>query len=1281
MSDPIQRFLGVQSSADAHRMLALTPGQSSPRAVERALQAQLDRVNRHPDSQSKEAEFVRLQLKSAAAAILSPPNDGTPAQTIQRQSAQQPISNGPTRQQRKNPPAAQRRPQPQQRKAAPQRTTQPQLALTTFDRSVLAVLVACGGWNARSRAKLVALASANHVSPGGLMKVIQGLSEYARHGDASNLALPGRGQGRIGMSQITQGAARFEAPGLVAPRDVPQPTASADWLPEVRETSVWGTIKLSLLFGSITIAGFAFLLSIFLKQAPGNEVIDLPDTPNSPPRIPTISDNSSTDQTNTENNRTPDNGATNVADTSTPRLAHADKYPTFRHETLSPEITYALEQSPRLPDLIDTIERHLIVTDTPSLATYQDWKVYMGEAGLMWVLADPPTVDATRKKIYNVLFEAADSPSMISRLLNELAGHAAMVASPEDIWQGAWAMQLLGEFASAESIPDTIVRTSRDLIDDILITPIADGALSSNRVANAWLLEQVPELIANTNIDNAALESWERWLQAAERIDADGSFERDILAATFAMLKSSHDLAGDRNAAKVFGRLVSEIDLHHSIDARDTTLRAFEFDQEIPSRNLWVLTSLLAARADDDWFDETLVLAADAESAGYRTAVQRLGQHWPIENFEDTTQSLAAGSAIVVDRQRGRLWQSLVESDIKAADQLSQPIEQRPQRLMQRLLRTARLNNAAFALAEQEPIFVDSTLAKVQAGWSFSPNTNRTNDTSSPGNSRGPDGTWSEVYESAGRDLDQRLNLLDELRNAASTDLGPIDAATVVSEAYASPASAVRERAQGLVIEVFARGPNVVLQLLDHLPDVPARPRISEFLERVTARNLPESKDPDWMRQTRMRLIRHYISLKDSPGREFDAMATALIDSWQSEVALSGPATTSQSSDRLGADVLRELVSNLRSQASTTTARVQVPGSVSSIDRSLETRRSLAEGPIESALAERIAVLELLAYLTVAEQPVLADAVKNILNESSQARGFSEHILDQAVKTELTILRVWRLRIEVPGDVSRHDDVHSQDHGPVQGHKFIRRASWTPHVLHSTEPPEFTARLAALSPDDPRAYFELGEEVADVAEDIDTRQLARELFSRAAVINPKTFGRSAALALADLETKQTRKRRLLALAHLLDDRQDTPNWLASESFRQDIPADAALELSEVFSFYRRGMGSRVESKLADSNAGKLLKQIAPAIGGERRFLENATRYRTGISPIKTDNELMTMLQLEIAMLAGENRPWSSELLLRGGRTLVEVNPERLADSFEVDGDALYYRNGDWVAGE
>jgi len=228
-------------------------------------------------------------------------------------------------------------------------------------------------------------------------------------------------------------------------------------------------------------------------------------------------------------------------------------------------------------------------------------------------------------------------------------------------------------------------------------------------------------------------------------------------------------------------------------------------------------------------------------------------------------------------------------------------------------------------------------------------------------------------------------------------------------------------------------------------------------------------------------------------------------------------------------------------------------------------------------------------------------------------------------------------------------------------------------------PGDWDARLAGLDPDDPSAYFNLAEEVADAAADEGDRPLARHLFGLAGALDPDGYGRSACLALADITTDPEEKRRLLALSRLLDQRLgEVARPVASTP---PIEPSAALALAEAFSYYRRGQGPRSLTMLDQGPGGALLTRFADRIGGEARFRENARRYRAGEPPVKSDAEIGDMLMLEAALLAGDDASWSGDLFLYNGRTLVEVDPARLAETLGADPERPLYRDGRWVPRE
>jgi len=232
-----------------------------------------------------------------------------------------------------------------------------------------------------------------------------------------------------------------------------------------------------------------------------------------------------------------------------------------------------------------------------------------------------------------------------------------------------------------------------------------------------------------------------------------------------------------------------------------------------------------------------------------------------------------------------------------------------------------------------------------------------------------------------------------------------------------------------------------------------------------------------------------------------------------------------------------------------------------------------------------------------------------------------------------------------------------------------------PSAQRSQQVNAWTEQLEALQPQQPMAYFELAEDIADRAETPELRGLARHLFALAGALEPDRLGRSAALALADMEEDARAKRRLLALATLLGD--ELPGRTAAATSR--ISTGQALSICESMSLYRQGRGPQSLSELERSGALETLKRYGNMLpGGYNRFVQDCRIYRNDLAPQLSAAELVRMLRLEVALLAGEDRSWAADLQVTGAAPLIEVDPTRIAETLGVDAQRSVYRNGRWV---
>lgn len=113
-------------------------------------------------------------------------------------------------------------------------------------------------------------------------------------------------------------------------------------------------------------------------------------------------------------------------------------------------------------------------------------------------------------------------------------------------------------------------------------------------------------------------------------------------------------------------------------------------------------------------------------------------------------------------------------------------------------------------------------------------------------------------------------------------------------------------------------------------------------------------------------------------------------------------------------------------------------------------------------------------------------------------------------------------------------------------------------ALLITVPPE---RLAALVPDDPKAYRNFAEELAEKKVDPEARAAALRLYLLAAYLDPKEFGRGSLLGMIALARSPAEEKKFRAMAFLLDGEHDR-GLLKEASATPAIPAGESALVKE-----------------------------------------------------------------------------------------------------------------------
>jgi len=1237
--DPCLKFLGVPETSAPTDLLGLPLGEINVATVEAALLDRIDIVFSHADARADEARHVRQVLRDAAWAVLAGLRE--------------------TR-------APPRRPRDVQA---------PVVTLTEFDRHVLAVLIGCGGWNTESRMRLVSLAADYAVSVQGLLRVMTGLSAYARSGGP-----------RLDVAAITEG---LDGPVQPAAGAAADQASAKQWIdrltPELRDKTPRSTLKLAVLFGLLTIfCGTIVYRVLFVTVPAPPPQVDVSPRPRveAPPGAATPQPPAPIRQ----------------------RPASFSETPTFQGQALTAEAAAAADNCPQLVGEIELIGRKIAIADEPSEAVYRGWDVSLETAATGWVLVDQRLLEHISEAILEGLYAASDSPSVTDRLLLSLTPPSRRLDEAVDVWRGAWITATLATVASSRGLPPAVVQRARIQLDLAIGGPLQPGGDPFRAGAGAWLDQIAATLVDAMEFNPQTYDLWEFWIAAQRRLGRGERFDEALMNAIELILLTSTDLARAGPSVNVLGRLVSLADFRSSPVVRDRFLSMFGEDSGIDSRDLWVISSLLTNGAATAWFGADLVLAEDADWMLRRRIADRIGDRWPPEATAGR-EHVARVRGIPVDPELAARWLTVFEQIEALAPSTND--EDR----VAALLTASRLNEIAVRLSVGDADEATRQLDLLERGappaplpksagpsTGFRPRPPRgpapVGAPGSPGAGAGRDGVWAVAYEDAGRRGDERLNLLASLRDAPGDDLGPVDAEVFVRAVYRAMPAEVRTLAREILTDRLSGGPTVAMELLDQFPGTPRTQATSDLIRRVTGWRLPTARSESWPVDARLALVRHVIALV-SPANTVDELMEAVRDSYDSRRScLDSNWMPSQRAAPAAAELAEAW--RQRALAVTTRVRYRVPGDEAEIQRRHATRLRLADGPLQMFVASQLALLDQMAYMAVADQAGLRDPAIGVLIDSARRRSRMSHVLAQAVEAERAMNRLWRLQIAVtePGGQSRRG--RGGLSAPVIVHRLAKHrgrqaapATITRAVLlvlvcglavpgdGAAEPGPWTDRVETLDPADPMAYFELAEEIADASAGGPRRDLARHLFALSGVLDPQRLGRSACLALADLEADQHSRRRLLALAALLDERAGGGiGGPAGETRYYDRAS--VLAVTNALSFYRTGNGAKAVTALRTPSAKKILDAHDTIFrGGAERFIEECRLYRGSRRPVLAEADRILQLKFEAALLAGDDRSWSGELLLNGGRPLIEVDPDRLESSFGVDAGQACYRGGRW----
>lgn len=228
------------------------------------------------------------------------------------------------------------------------------------------------------------------------------------------------------------------------------------------------------------------------------------------------------------------------------------------------------------------------------------------------------------------------------------------------------------------------------------------------------------------------------------------------------------------------------------------------------------------------------------------------------------------------------------------------------------------------------------------------------------------------------------------------------------------------------------------------------------------------------------------------------------------------------------------------------------------------------------------------------------------------------------------------------------------------------------HAMTASEASDpWTERLEQLDPSRPLEYFELGEEIADVAEAHSAEErLSLELFALAGQLDFKRLGRSSILAIGHFTSNPNQKRRLLDAAELLSDHR---------LFKPEVAAERGSALQDQVAFGMMLGALRLErwddarTLLENPGVMALLLEHGDLLGLDPATL--ALELESG--RVSVIGELKRHLLVEWSVHDRSGLDWAVELEVSNGMPLTVIDLGDMETLLGADVKRPYWRNGSW----
>jgi len=707
--------------------------------------------------------------------------------------------------------------------------------LTELDQTIIAALIAGGGWNSKTRSRLVEIAASYSLTVGGLMRILEALAESARDGKGP-LTIERRSE--ISIDRTWTKVPPKKSSFSFAEEYISDITEKIT--PDFSVQNPVLTIKLAVVFGFLTLVAFVLALVVLFSDSnkvPFEEQLKL----SSVPRL--------------------------VEESQATKHPLFTSFPTFARTGIDTDFVSRADEVLLLREKFTDLHNQIQESNTSVLPStwMHEWITALDTIASGWSFADAFLVNSLSEQIIRII-QTADSQRMPLPIIIQAFDIPPFQSSlPLSVSKRIWFASILSSLSC-----ETKLRVgTRSLIKQMQLPSVnVCGIQEARREATVQISI---ELIARTEFDSNYLAVWEAWIHLVK-----GSLRRSDASYVYLesiknFLDENIDFTRESDSRKVVGRLVSEIDWMSNTGLRDALL-SFYTSMEISSDDLFLLSHLLFASNNISWFLEPYIVLQNDSQEKRNIKADALRLNWPSEIAPKTmvwNLQLPAGFS----EQIVGTW----NKSYFAYNSL-------PPESPYTLASIRNLNESAVSIWLGRPGLALEQLTPsvhLEEGVDFN----------TAWNSRTYpiDGEWAKTIGRRGANIEERLDALDKLASGELTNLGPEDAQALANAALLSVYSRIRTAATDRIVSQFSQSKNVAVAILNSLIESKYNEQVATLVAQLTEAILPDQTDLFWNLEARKALLQHALICGDEMLFTLDAAAAEITNSLLSEYLLLRP--------------------------------------------------------------------------------------------------------------------------------------------------------------------------------------------------------------------------------------------------------------------------------------------------------------------------------------------------------------------------------------------------------